>query len=87
VFAQFNGNRAVYQVKSPSMSRPTASNGTIPTWPTAIRSTSTVGHKVVSPPEHEVLAVAETGQREAFLQHLRRHELRVVSSVFRTFVE
>lgn len=34
------------------------------------------GHKVVSPPEHEVFAVAETGQRETFLQHLRRHELR-----------
>ena len=25
---------------------------------------------------HEVLAVAETGQREAFLEHLRRHERR-----------
>jgi len=34
------------------------------------------GHRVVSPPAHEVLAVAETGQRETFLQHLRRHELR-----------
>lgn len=34
------------------------------------------GHKVVSPPAHEVLAVAETSQREAFLEHLRRHELR-----------
>jgi uncharacterized protein YbcV (DUF1398 family) len=32
------------------------------------------GHRVVSPPVHEVLPVAETGQREAFLQHLRRHE-------------
>src|SRR5262249_45870845 len=31
------------------------------------------GQRVVSPPEHEVLAVAETGQREAFLEHLRRH--------------
>ena len=31
------------------------------------------GYKVVSPPEHEVLAVAETGQREAFLEHLHRH--------------
>ena len=28
------------------------------------------GHRVVSPPVHEVLAVAETGQRETFLQHL-----------------
>jgi hypothetical protein len=25
---------------------------------------------------HEVLAVAETGQRETFLDHLRRHEQR-----------
>ena len=32
------------------------------------------GQRVVSPPVHEVLAVAETGQREMFLQHLRRHE-------------
>jgi uncharacterized protein YbcV (DUF1398 family) len=34
------------------------------------------GHTVVSPEVHEVLPVAETGQRETFLQHLRRHELR-----------
>ena len=34
------------------------------------------GQRVVSPREHEVLAVAETGQRESFLQHLRRHEQR-----------
>ena len=34
------------------------------------------GQRVVSPPVHEVLAVAETGQRETFLQHLRRHEQR-----------
>jgi uncharacterized protein YbcV (DUF1398 family) len=34
------------------------------------------GHRVVSPPLHEVLRVAETGQRETFLQHLRRHERR-----------
>ena len=33
------------------------------------------GHKVVSPAAHEVLAVAEISQREAFLQHLREHEL------------
>ena len=32
------------------------------------------GHRVASPPVHEVLPVAETGQRETFLQHLRRHE-------------
>ncbi|MDR3746872.1 MAG: DUF1398 family protein [Acidobacteriota bacterium] len=31
---------------------------------------------VVSPPVHEVLPVAETGQRETFLQHLRQHERR-----------
>ena len=34
------------------------------------------GHKIVSPPVHEVLAVAEIGQRETFVQHLRRHEQR-----------
>jgi len=34
------------------------------------------GHRVVSPPVHEVLPVAETGEGEAFLQHLRRHERR-----------
>ena len=32
------------------------------------------GESVVSPPVHEALAVAETSQREAFLQHLSRHE-------------
>jgi uncharacterized protein YbcV (DUF1398 family) len=34
------------------------------------------GHRIVSPLVHEVLPVAETGQRETFLQHLRRHEQR-----------
>jgi hypothetical protein len=34
------------------------------------------GHRVVSPPAHEVLPVAETGQRETFLQRLGRHERR-----------
>ena len=34
------------------------------------------GQRVVSPPAHEVLAVAETSQREALLEHLRRHERR-----------
>ncbi len=34
------------------------------------------GHRAVSPPVHEVLAVAETSQRETFLDHLRRHERR-----------
>ena len=34
------------------------------------------GHKVVSPAMHEVLSVAETSQRETFLEHLRRHEQR-----------
>jgi uncharacterized protein YbcV (DUF1398 family) len=34
------------------------------------------GHKIVSPPAHEVLVVAETSQREAFLEHLARHERR-----------
>jgi Protein of unknown function (DUF1398) len=30
------------------------------------------GHSVFSPPAHEALPVAEEGQRETFLQHLRR---------------
>ena len=34
------------------------------------------GHKIVSPPAHEVLVVAATSQREAFLEHLGRHERR-----------
>jgi uncharacterized protein YbcV (DUF1398 family) len=34
------------------------------------------GYRVVSPPVHEVLPVAETGQGEAFLRHLRSHERR-----------
>lgn len=37
------------------------------------------GHSVVSPPAHETLSVAETGQRETFLVHLRRHERRETS--------
>ena len=32
------------------------------------------GHRVVSAPGHEVLPVAETRQRETFLEHLRQHE-------------
>jgi len=32
------------------------------------------GHSVASPAVHEVLSIVETGQREMFLQHLRRHE-------------
>jgi uncharacterized protein YbcV (DUF1398 family) len=39
------------------------------------------GYRVDSPPVHEVLSVAETGQREMFLQHLRRHELRQTTYV------
>jgi len=39
------------------------------------------GHRVVSAPVHEVLSVAETGQRETFLQHLRRHERRQTTYV------
>jgi uncharacterized protein YbcV (DUF1398 family) len=34
------------------------------------------GHKIVSPPVHEVLLVAATGQREMFLEQLGRHERR-----------
>ena len=37
------------------------------------------GYRIASPPVHEVLPVAEAGQREAFLQHLRRHEQRQTS--------
>jgi uncharacterized protein YbcV (DUF1398 family) len=50
----------------------------IPTWLTAIRNTSGRTHRV-SPAVHEVLPVAVTGQRETFLQHLRRHEFRQTS--------
>jgi uncharacterized protein YbcV (DUF1398 family) len=32
------------------------------------------GQRVVSPPVHEVLPVAGASEREAFLQHLSRHE-------------
>ena len=34
------------------------------------------GYRVVSPPVHEMLAVAESGQPETFLQHMGRHERR-----------
>jgi uncharacterized protein YbcV (DUF1398 family) len=34
------------------------------------------GQTVVSPPVHEVLPVAATGQRDTFLRHLARHERR-----------
>ena len=37
------------------------------------------GHRVVSPPVHEVLVVAEIGERETFLEHLGRHERRETS--------
>ena len=37
---------------------------------------SQTGQSVVSPPVHEALAVAETSHREAFIQHLFRHEQR-----------
>jgi len=40
---------------------------------------SQTGERVVSPPVHEAVAVAETSQREAFLQHLSRHEQRQTS--------
>ena len=39
------------------------------------------GHRVVSPPVHEVLPVAEAGQRETFLQHLSRHQRRQTTYV------
>jgi uncharacterized protein YbcV (DUF1398 family) len=39
------------------------------------------GHSVVSPPVHEVLPIAQTVQRETFLQHLRRHERRETTYV------
>jgi hypothetical protein len=41
------------------------------------------GHRVVSPPVHEVLPVAETGQRETFLEHPRRHEQQISSETMR----
>lgn len=31
------------------------------------------GYRVVSPPHHEVVPVAEESHRETFLEHLRRH--------------
>jgi uncharacterized protein YbcV (DUF1398 family) len=34
------------------------------------------GYRVISPAVHEVLLVAKAAQREMFLQHLHRHELR-----------
>jgi uncharacterized protein YbcV (DUF1398 family) len=34
------------------------------------------GHRIISPPVHDLLPVAETGQRETFLLHLGRHERR-----------
>ena len=34
------------------------------------------GDRVVSPPVHEVFPIAESGQKEAFLEHLDRHERR-----------
>jgi uncharacterized protein YbcV (DUF1398 family) len=34
------------------------------------------GRCIVSPPVHALLPVAETGQRETFLEHLRRHDRR-----------
>jgi hypothetical protein len=37
------------------------------------------GHRVVSPPVHEVLPLAESGQRETFLQHRRQHEQRLTT--------
>jgi uncharacterized protein YbcV (DUF1398 family) len=37
------------------------------------------GDRVASPPVHEVFPVAESGQREMFLEHLGRHERRETS--------
>lgn len=33
------------------------------------------GYKIVCPPVHDLLVIAEVSQRDSFLQHLRRHEL------------
>jgi uncharacterized protein YbcV (DUF1398 family) len=56
-------------------SRRSASSGAIPTWPTGHSEYFGQGsHRLVSPPVHEVLPIAETSQRETLLQHLRRHE-------------
>ena len=55
--------------------RRSASNGTIPYLADGHSEYfGQGGHRVASPPAHEVLPVAETGQRETFLQHLLRHE-------------
>jgi uncharacterized protein YbcV (DUF1398 family) len=32
------------------------------------------GHKVISPPAHDKLSIAETSSRENFLKHLKLHE-------------
>jgi uncharacterized protein YbcV (DUF1398 family) len=32
------------------------------------------GHKVISPPAHDTLSIAETSNRENFLKHLKLHE-------------
>jgi uncharacterized protein YbcV (DUF1398 family) len=39
------------------------------------------GQRVVSPPHHEVLAVAEVSDRAAFSEHLRRHRDKETSYV------
>jgi len=39
------------------------------------------GHRLISPAHHEVLVVAPTGDRDAFLEHLRRHNDRETSYV------
>jgi uncharacterized protein YbcV (DUF1398 family) len=39
------------------------------------------GHRVVSPPHHEVLTVSETSDRSSFLEHLRRHRDKETSYV------
>lgn len=42
---------------------------------------ATDGRSVVSPAHHEPLVVADTSDREAFLEHLRRHAARETSYV------
>jgi uncharacterized protein YbcV (DUF1398 family) len=39
------------------------------------------GHRVVSPPHHEVLTVAETSEEALFREHLRRHRDKETSYV------
>jgi hypothetical protein len=51
----------------------TRSSGSAKKPPEYVRAPKAPG---IEPPVHEVLAVAETSQRDRFLRYLRRHEQR-----------